>query len=67
MNIGERFKYYREKANLTQKEAAELLEIKSYQLANYETNRTEPNLKTLIKMSEIAIGAINFNIKISNL
>ncbi len=53
MNIGERFKYYREKANLTQKEAAELLEIKSYQLANYETNRTEPNLKTLIKMSEI--------------
>lgn len=53
MNIGERFKYYREKANLTQKEAAELLGIKSYQLANYETNRTEPNLKTLIKMSEI--------------
>ena len=53
MDIGERFKYYREKANLTQKEAAELLEIKSYQLANYETNRTEPNLKTLIKMSEI--------------
>lgn len=53
MNIGERFKYYREKVNLTQKEAAHLLNIKSYQLANYETNRTEPNIQTLINMSSI--------------
>ena len=44
MNIGERFKYYREKVKLTQKEAADLLGVKSYQLANYETNRTEPNI-----------------------
>jgi len=53
MNIGERFKYYREKVKLTQKEAAELLGVKSYQLANYETNRTEPNIQTLINMSSI--------------
>lgn len=53
MNIGERFKYYREKVSLTQKEAAELLGIKSYQLANYETNRTEPSIQTLINMSSI--------------
>ncbi len=53
MNIGERFKYYREKVKLTQKEAAELLGVKNYQLANYETNRTEPNIQTLINMSSI--------------
>lgn len=53
MNIGERFKYYREKVKLTQKEAAKLLGVKSYQLANYETNRTEPNIQTLINMSSI--------------
>ena len=53
MNIGERFKYYREKVKLTQKEAADLLGVKSYQLANYETNRTEPNIQTLINMSSI--------------
>lgn len=53
MNIGERYKYYREKVKLTQKEAAELLGVKSYQLANYETNRTEPNIQTLINMSSI--------------
>lgn len=53
MNIGERFKYYREKVKLTQKKAADLLGVKSYQLANYETNRTEPNIQTLINMSSI--------------
>lgn len=53
MNIGERFKYYREKVKLTQKDAAKLLGVKSYQLANYETNRTEPNIQTLINMSSI--------------
>ena len=53
MNIGERFRYYREKVKLTQKEAADLLGVKNYQLANYETNRTEPNIQTLINMSSI--------------
>lgn len=68
MNIGERFKYYREKVKLTQKEAAELLGVKNYQLANYETNRTEPNIQTLINMSSIYKVTIDelLNNKIEN-
>ena len=51
MKFGERFKLYRQKANLTQKEAAELIGVKDYQLGNYETDRSEPSLTTLIQMS----------------
>ena len=53
MILGDRFKFYREKVELTQKEAANLLGVKNYQLANYETGRTEPNIATLLKMSSI--------------
>lgn len=53
MNIGKRFKMYRERRGLSQKEAAELLGVKGYQLANYECNRSEPNLKTLRLMSKV--------------
>ena len=53
MNIGKRFKMYREKRGLSQKEAAELLGVKGYQLANYECNRSEPSLKTLRLMSKV--------------
>ncbi len=53
MNLGDRFRFYREKAELTQKQAADLLGVKNYQLANYETDRTEPNISTLLKMSSI--------------
>lgn len=52
MNLGKRFKYYRQKAKLTQKEAAELIGVKDYQLGNYETNRSEPKLSVLMKMSQ---------------
>ena len=38
---------------LTQKEAAELIGIKDYQLANYETNRWQPSLEMLKKMSKV--------------
>ena len=53
MNYGNRFKRFRTKVNLSQKAAAEQLGIKAYQLGNYETNRCEPNIATLKKMSKI--------------
>ena len=53
MNIGKRFKIYRQRNNLTQAEAAKALGIKSYQLANYESNRSEPNIKTLKGMARL--------------
>ncbi len=53
MNLGERFKKYRKKAGLTQKEAAQVIGINSYQLGNYETNRSEPSITILKKMSNV--------------
>ena len=53
MNIGKRFSLFRRRIRLTQKEAAKLIGVKSYQLANYESNRSEPSLKTLIAMSKV--------------
>lgn len=52
MDFGRSFKHYRQKANLTQKEAAKLIGVKDYQLGNYETNRSQPSLEILIKMSK---------------
>lgn len=52
MNLGKNFKHYRIKAGLTQKDAATLIGVKDYQLGNYETNRSEPSLNVLKKMSE---------------
>ena len=51
MNIGKRFSLYRRRMRLTQKEAAKMIGVKSYQLANYESNRSEPSLKVLIAMA----------------
>lgn len=53
MDYGRRYRHFREMAGLTQKEAAELLGINNYQLANYENNRSEPNIATLKKMSKV--------------
>lgn len=53
MNYGRMFVIARERCRLSQKEAAEKIGVKSYQLANYETNRSEPSLDVLIKMSRV--------------
>lgn len=59
MDYGKRFKFYRQKANLTQKEAAEKIGVKDYQLGNYETNRSQPSLEVLIKMSKVYLVGID--------
>lgn len=59
MDFGKRFKHYRQKANLTQKEAANLIGVKDYQLGNYETNRSQPSLEILIKMSKTYLVSID--------
>lgn len=59
MDFGKSFKFYRQKANLTQKEAAEKIGIKGYQLGNYETNRSQPSLEILKKMSKVYIVSID--------
>lgn len=59
MNYGKRFQLYRRKRQLTQKEAAKELGVKPYQLANYESNRSEPNIKVLIGMSKLYRASID--------
>ena len=69
MDLGKRFKHFREMKKLTLKEAAELIGVKFYQLANYETNRSEPSIKVLKKMSqvyEVSIDQLVGNFKYKN-
>ena len=67
MNYGKKFKAYRVRANLSQLEAAKLIGVKNYQLGNYETNRSEPSITTLKKMSEVynvSIDALVGNLRV---
>ena len=67
MNYGKMFRIARERRHLSQKEAAEQIGVKSYQLANYETNRSEPSLSVLIKMSrvyDISLDRMLYNTKL---
>ena len=59
MDFGKSFKFYRQKADLTQKEAADKIGVKDYQLGNYETNRSQPSLEILKKMSKVYIVSID--------
>lgn len=59
MDFGKSFKFYRQRAKLTQKEAAEKIGIKDYQLGNYETNRSQPSLEILKKMSKVYLVSID--------
>ncbi len=66
MNYGNRFKRYRLHKGYSQKEAAELIGIKNYQLGNYETNRSEPSIDILKKMSviyEVSIDRLVNNVR----
>lgn len=53
MTFGKRFKLVRKNHKLSQTEAAELIGVKNYQLANYEADRSEPSLSILIRMAEV--------------
>ncbi len=59
MDFGKSFKHYRQKAGLTQKAAADLIGIKDYQLGNYETNRSQPSLEILVKMSKVYLVSVD--------
>lgn len=56
-------KFFRVKSGLSQKEAASKLGINYYQLCNYEINRSEPNLDTLVKMADLYGVSIDYLLK----
>jgi len=52
MSIGNRIKQFREENNMTQKEIAEILEVEPGTISKYESNLIEPNIKSLIRLSD---------------
>lgn len=52
MNIGQKIKYSRKKAGLTQKELGESLGVSAAMIAQYESGKRNPKIETLIKISE---------------
>lgn len=50
--VGEHLMYFRKKRGLTQYEIASYLNVARPTYTNWEANRTEPDLSTLIKISD---------------
>jgi len=59
--FSETLTYYRQLSKLTQRQLAALLNVTPNNIGHWEKGRTEPNLDTLIKLSEI------FNLSIDEL
>lgn len=53
MNIGERISKLRTLKKLSQEELAERLFVSNKTISSWETNRTEPGLENIVKLSEI--------------
>lgn len=60
MTIGEKIKELRIKYNLTQKEVSETLNIKQNSYSNYENNKREPDINTLIKIANIFNTSLDY-------
>lgn len=53
MDVGERIKKYREKQNLSQDELAWKIFVSRQTISNWETNKSYPDIKSLIMLSNI--------------
>ena len=53
MNYGERIRKLRQNKNITQKDLASKLYVTDKTISSWESNRTEPSLEMIIKLSEI--------------
>lgn len=49
--VGEKIKYFRKKSKLTQKALAEILEVTTVTIQNYENNRRKPSVNMLEKIA----------------
>ena len=53
MNYGKKISKLRQNKNITQKELASKLYVTDKTISSWESNRTEPSLEMIIKLSEI--------------
>lgn len=69
MDIGENLKYLRTKNNKTQKDIADMLKISRQAYTHYESNKREPDIKTLVKLADyymVSLDMIVGRIKFQN-
>lgn len=59
MNIGSNLKIIRNRKQLTQKQLAEMIEVSTITIQNYENNRREPKMDTLNKIAETLNVSVN--------
>ena len=59
MDIGENLKYLRKSRGLTQQEVADKINVTRQAYTNYEANKREPELKTLIKIADFYMVSID--------
>lgn len=67
INLGKKIKNYRKLNNVTQQELANKLGISRSTLSYYENGEVEPNIYTLLKLSEIMNCSIDYLFNIENL
>lgn len=60
MSLGNRILEQRKKKNMTQEELGKKLYVTDKTISSWESNRTEPNLEILIKLSEILETSISY-------
>ena len=53
MKFNESLKYYRKKAGLSQEQFATALNVRQYNVSDYEVGRSEPSIDLLIKISKV--------------
>ena len=53
MDIGEKIKMARIKANLTQEQVAEVLNVSRQTISNWETGKTYPDIVSVVKLSDL--------------
>jgi len=53
MKFNERLKTYRKRAGLSQEQFASALNVKQYNVSDYEVGRSEPSIELLIKIAKI--------------
>ncbi|MPN48655.1 hypothetical protein SDC9_196266 [bioreactor metagenome] len=67
MDFATRLYELRENANLKQIELAQKINLKSSAISKYEKGLTQPNIETLIKLSEIFSVSVDYLIGISDI
>ena len=67
INLGKKIKEYRKLNNLTQQEFANKLGISRSTLSYYENGEVEPNIYTLLKLSEIMNCSIDYLFSIDDI